>query len=471
METGFFWDLGRISDTQLRSGLGSLLASGYRTEARIIAHIAEVEARKLHAKDGSPSLFDYCVRQLGLSESEAFHRLTAARIARRFPIVFSLIERRQIHLTAVCLLRDYLTPDNHLELLAEASNKTKLQVQELLARRFPRPDVASYVRKLPSRAVCDASKHATRFEIADSLRDTRRGDGVEGRAAGEHSPPSRGAFNASEHPKGYKASEHSAQPPAPAPTTSSAPTAGPTSLSSTSSPSTGNSAPPRASIPAQTAPARALIEPRSEARYRIQLNASSSLKEKLELFQALVSHSIPNGDIAAVLERALELALEQVEKQRFAKTDKPRDSKRTPKPRGLRLRSPGSHRENIPNAVQREVATRDGLRCSYVSDAGCRCSARAFLQIHHEQPWARSGASVPENLRLLCALHNRLLAERDFGSAHIAERLAARRAGNARAANAEALPRNVRREVLHRRDGASSSRVMPDDRLKFRRSI
>jgi hypothetical protein len=44
------------------------------------------------------------VRQLGLSESEAFHRLTAARIARRFPVVFSLIECRKIHLTAVCLL-------------------------------------------------------------------------------------------------------------------------------------------------------------------------------------------------------------------------------------------------------------------------------------------------------------------------------------------------------------------------------
>jgi hypothetical protein len=43
--------------------------------------------------------------------------------------VFSLIERRQIHLSAVCLLRDYLTPQNHLELLAEASNKTKLPAQ------------------------------------------------------------------------------------------------------------------------------------------------------------------------------------------------------------------------------------------------------------------------------------------------------------------------------------------------------
>jgi hypothetical protein len=396
METGVFWALGRVSDTQLRSGLSSLLANGYRTEARILAHIAEVDERRLYAKDGSPSLFDYCVRQLGLSESEAFHRLTAARIARRFPIVFSLIEQRQIHLTGVCLLRDYLTPENHLELLEEASHKTKLQVQELLARRFPRPDVASYVRKLPSRAACAAS----------------------------------------EHPKGCAAGEHSPAPP-------SAPlTVDENSTNSGGSANAEPSMPPPASPP--PTPTRAIVEPTSEARYRIQLNASSALKEKLELFQALISHSIPNGDVAAVLERALELALEQVQKQRFAKTDQPRDPRKRRNSGGIKLRSRGSQREHIPNAVQREIARRDDLRCTYVSADGCRCSARAFLQIHHEQPWARGGASVAENLRMICAVHNRLLAERDFGAAHVAERLAARRGRDTRAPTAELPSRNVR---------------------------
>src|SRR5450432_1083866 len=385
METGAFWDLRRVSNSQLRSQLGSLLASGYRTEARIIAHIAEVEERKLHLKDGCASLFEYCVKQLGLSESEAFHRLTAARIARKFPVVFSLLERRELHLTAVCLLRDYLTSENHLELLAEASNKTKLQVQELLARRFPRPDVASYIRKLPPVGDHEARPGAARITMpAASL------------AVGEASAPSTRA-----------AGGHSAH-----------------------------------AEPPMLAPARARVEPTSEARYRIQLNASSSLKEKLELFQALVSHSIPNGDVAAVLERALDLALEQVQRQRFAKTDKPR---RPRKPGGIKLRSRGSHREHIPNAVQREVATRDGFRCTYVSEGGCRCSARAFLQSHHERPWARGGAPVLENLRLLCAVHNRLLAELDFGSAHVAERLAARRGRDARATDAEAVAVNVGR--------------------------
>jgi 5-methylcytosine-specific restriction endonuclease McrA len=371
MKTGAFWELAGISDQQLRSGLAALLASGCRTEARIIAHIAEVEERRLHSKDGCSSLFEYCVKRLGLSASEAFHRLTAARIARRFPRVFAMIERREIHLSAICLLRDYLTPENHLELLAEASHKTKFQVQELLAGRFPRPDVISRIRKLPS-PVVSAPAHSI-----NGAHPTEATSPAEGMPFAEGASPSA---------------------------------------------ATASGAPREASIPG--GPARTLIEPTSEARYRIQLNASAALKEKLELFKALVSHSVPNGDIAAVLERALDLALAQAQKQRFAKTERPRSRRaRMVKREGLQR----DHREHIPNAVQREVATRDGLRCTYVSDSGCRCSARAFLQIHHEQPWARGGAPTTENLRLLCASHNRLLAERDFGVAHVAERRAARR--------------------------------------------
>jgi 5-methylcytosine-specific restriction endonuclease McrA len=211
-------------------------------------------------------------------------------------------------------------------------------------------------------------------------------------------------------------------------------------------PPTADPHPFHASIPAQTAPARALIEPTSEARYRIQLNASSSLKEKLELFRASVSHSIPNGDVAAVLERALDLALERVQKQRFAKTDKPGDRQRPEESRGIKLRSRSARREHIPNAVQREVARRDDLRCTYVSADDFRCSARAFLQIHHEHPWAHGGHSTTENLRLLCAVHNRLLAERDFGAAHVAKQHATRRGRDTRPIAVETATRNVRRE-------------------------
>src|SRR5450432_2491456 len=162
MMVGEFWELEHVGDRDLERDLLQLLANGSRTEARMIAHLAAVEERRLHLESGSSSLFGYCCSRLGLSEDEAFHRITAARLARRFPLIFGLIERREIHLTAVCLLRDYLTPENHRELLAEASGKTKLQVLELLAHRFPWPDVASTIRKLPVRRAAVAEREAFR---------------------------------------------------------------------------------------------------------------------------------------------------------------------------------------------------------------------------------------------------------------------------------------------------------------------
>jgi hypothetical protein len=65
---------------------------------------------------------------------------------------------------------------------------------------------------------------------------------------------------------------------------------------------------------------KAVVEPLSAARYRIQLNASAQLKQKIEHALDLLSHSNPTGDLAAVVERALDLLIERVEKERFAQT-------------------------------------------------------------------------------------------------------------------------------------------------------
>jgi hypothetical protein len=152
MNSGAFWELGGVTDRDLQAELTLLLASGSRTEARIIAHLAAVEERRLHLEAGSSSLFDYCIHRLGLSESEAFHRITAARLARRFPVIFGLIERRAVHLSAVCLLRDYLTPENHRELLDEARGKLSSKFRSCLPVAFrgqmsPRPS-GSYRRRV-----------------------------------------------------------------------------------------------------------------------------------------------------------------------------------------------------------------------------------------------------------------------------------------------------------------------------------
>ncbi|HEU4365737.1 MAG TPA: HNH endonuclease signature motif containing protein, partial [Candidatus Krumholzibacteria bacterium] len=69
----------------------------------------------------------------------------------------------------------------------------------------------------------------------------------------------------------------------------------------------------------------------------------------------------------------------------------------------------------IAAAVRDKVFTRDEGLCTFVGPDGRRCASRHALQIDHVKPVARGGASTADNLRLLCAHHNRLEAERLMG--------------------------------------------------------
>lgn len=310
-----FWRLNDLSDQTLEERLRQLLVVGSRTQAHIVAHLAEVEARRLHSRAGYHSLFEYCLIGLGFSEFEAYFRISAARIARNFPVAFELLERGEIHLSTLHLLRLYLTPDNHAQLLEDARRKTKRQVEALIAQRFPRPNVPPNSRPLPR---------------TEAL-----------------SP-------------GYQ---------------------------------------------------------------RLELTVTDAFMAELERACDRLSHANPTYDLAVVLERALAALHRDLDKGRLGpeRPAPPKAATDSSPAQEIQSKSesvpqkPRVGRTHVPWAVSRAVAERDEHRCTFISADGRRCRARGFLQIHHEQPWARNGADTLENLRLLCAEHNLLLAEDEFG--------------------------------------------------------
>src|SRR5574342_738218 len=115
--------LGHLSDDALLHGLATLVARDRATTAELLAHVAEVDARKLYVPAGYPSMFAYCTAELHLSEDAAFKRIHAARAARRFPAIFAAVAQGRLHLSAVVLLAPHLTEDNAADLLAAAVHK------------------------------------------------------------------------------------------------------------------------------------------------------------------------------------------------------------------------------------------------------------------------------------------------------------------------------------------------------------
>ena len=142
-------ELHHRSDRELLSDVAKLIGSHREVTAKLVAYLAEIEERRLHLQAGFSSMFDFCVKELRLSEGESFRRILAARLSRRFPVVCSLLASGSVHLSALELVHERLTEENHAELLAAASGKSKREIEALLAARFPRPDVPSRIRKLP----------------------------------------------------------------------------------------------------------------------------------------------------------------------------------------------------------------------------------------------------------------------------------------------------------------------------------
>ena len=253
-----------IPDDELLRRLTELLQQSRRIEADLVAHVAEVDERRLYAREASPSMFAYCTDVLHLSEAEAYLRIAAARASREHPVLLIMLSDGRLHLTGIAKLAPHLTRGNRDALLQRATYKSKRQIEELVAEIAPRPSAAAVMRKLPERR-------------GDRLLDAPTPESKEGL---------RGA-----------AVSHAELRPDAVPTL---PTAAPTS------------------------PASTVIQPLAPARYKVQFTASAELHDKLERLRGLMFSQVPSGDLADVIDRAVTETLQRLEAQRFARSSRPR---------------------------------------------------------------------------------------------------------------------------------------------------
>jgi hypothetical protein len=139
----------RIPDDELVAEVKRLAGCERQATAQLIAALAELDARRLYLGQGCSSMFTYCTQVLRLAEHAAYNRIEAARAARRFPVILTLLADGSVHLSSVRLLAPHLTPENHADVLRKATHKSKRDVEQIVAWLQPQPDVVASVRKLP----------------------------------------------------------------------------------------------------------------------------------------------------------------------------------------------------------------------------------------------------------------------------------------------------------------------------------
>jgi hypothetical protein len=150
-------------------------------------------------------------------------------------------------------------------------------------------------------------------------------------------------------------------------------------------------------------PSRNVVAPLAPARYLLKVTVGQETHDKLERAKDLLRHTIPTGDLAEILDRALTLLVQDAERTKAGATARPRP------PRPAK-----AHTRHVPAAIRRAVWARDQRRCAFVGARG-RCDATAFLEFHHVVPFGAGGATTVENLELRCRPHNAHEARAFFG--------------------------------------------------------
>jgi 5-methylcytosine-specific restriction endonuclease McrA len=163
-----------------------------------------------------------------------------------------------------------------------------------------------------------------------------------------------------------------------------------------------------------------MVAPLSADRYRVQFTDSREVCDRLREAQDLLAREVPADDLNAIIGQALDLLVRELRHKRFAETARPRQA--------LADCDGTRSSAHVPNAIRRAVAARDGSQCTFVDAVGRRCPERRLLELHHCDPQGRGGAHRVETLTLRCQQHHALATEREYGAAHVAAAIAARRA-------------------------------------------
>ena len=145
----FLKSLRAISDDELLRRLSGLVQESRRIESELVAHISEVDERRLYAREAFPSMFAYCTQKLNLSEHEAYLRITVGRASRKHPDLLRMLGEGRLHLSGIAKLVPHLTDSNREDVLAQATDKSKREIEEMVVELAPKPDVPERIRKLP----------------------------------------------------------------------------------------------------------------------------------------------------------------------------------------------------------------------------------------------------------------------------------------------------------------------------------
>lgn len=351
------YNITKLNNRKLMEGIKHLASQERKAQALFLAHLAEVDRRKLYAESGYSSLYKYLTQELNFTEGSACKRMQVAKTAKKYPIIYSLLEEGKIHMEAISLLTPLLTEENHKDILNKATFKTKREIEKLVATLKPKSDVPDQIRKLPEKPrafageCCKNETFSTHPDPIHAPNQAIRFDSQAPRKREEEKP-----------------------------------------LSET----------------------RIMFKFTGSETFRKKIErAKEVLRHKYpagkleDIFEEALEALLEKKDMTRKISRK---SKQKKTKELSITTKKPaqNNAKYNPQTR------------YIPQHVRYKVWQRDNGQCTYTSPTGKRCCEKGGLEFDHTHPFGLGGSSNnPNNIRLLCKTHNQLAARKMFGDPYI----------------------------------------------------
>ncbi len=140
----------KLKDKELLEKFSVLVKEEKEATASVVAHLAEIDRRKLYAQEGYSSLFNYCVQKYHYSESAAYRRIQAARLYPKFPEILALLKEGRLNLVTLSLIEPHLDQKNGKELIDKILGKSKREVEDILSElSLKKEKTQDSIRRLP----------------------------------------------------------------------------------------------------------------------------------------------------------------------------------------------------------------------------------------------------------------------------------------------------------------------------------
>jgi hypothetical protein len=367
-----------ISDEELIEKLRGHVVEERRVVTAILEYLREVDRRRLYADAGYPSLWDFCIRELGYSEGAASRRINSMRLLRDLPELKKDIEEGKHSLSSLAQAHKFfrteekhnnqkLSTEEKMEVLQKLENKTSLECEKELIQLSSVPMQISRPQK---ERLLD-EKHIELKLVIDQklLLKLKRVQALRSHASPSMNYSELLNFMADEILKRLDPLEKTKQKRPQQPRASLEPQS---FVKEQSSQDPQVSTKPPASVKQQTF-----------IKSPVSVNPQTSTKLQTSGKPQTVTESL------------------SVIKKDVSNANRPL------------VRGPSSQFERvpIPESVRQSVWVRDQGRCGHRDPkTGRVCGSQHFLEIDHIRPVSMGGGNDPSNLRLRCRGHNQRYA-------------------------------------------------------------